>query len=293
MYLEVLPVVLSRIKDIDKELIALGFETEKSTLIVYRVFEGITSLKLKYLDKQYLVLNFEDEKYNVSLRNHRILEELGVKVVKYNCQRNKTIVFDADKYELCDKTMTTNKEKVKLLASWFKDFHSKEITTPIKRQLGNTQDFFTLHNIKKIIKQFNFQNNKSINLILNNYKTIVARLNSLPLVLSLNTISMCNFTCDTKNNEHVLFQCNELSLNYPYHDIKNVLDLLNKPNGKVFMDEYGSIDDDEIIIDDIISPLSDLYYSLNEKYFPIWASEALGMVKSKEYYQKILKLLNS
>lgn len=61
IYLEVLPVVLRRIKDIDKELIALGFETEKSTLIVYRVFEGITSLKLKYLDKQYLVLNFEDE----------------------------------------------------------------------------------------------------------------------------------------------------------------------------------------------------------------------------------------
>ncbi|HHU59994.1 TPA: hypothetical protein GXZ34_03640, partial [bacterium] len=200
------------------------------------------------------------------MRNYRILEELGVKVVKHNCQRNKTIVFDADKYELCDKTMTTNKEKVKLLASWFKDFHSKEITSPIKRQLGNTQDFFTLHNIKKIIKQFNFQNNKSINLILNNYKTIVARLNSLPLVLSLNTISMCNFTCDTKNNEHVLFQCNELSLNYAYHDIKNVLDLLNKPNRKVFMDEYGSIDDDEIIIDDIISPLSDLYYSPNEKY---------------------------
>lgn len=59
MYLEVLPVVLSRIKDIDKKLIALGFETEKSTLIVYRVFEGVTSLKLKYLDKQYLVLNLK------------------------------------------------------------------------------------------------------------------------------------------------------------------------------------------------------------------------------------------
>lgn len=59
MYLEVLPVVLSRIKDIDKKLIALGFETEKSTLIFYRVFEGVTSLKLKYLDKQYLVLNLK------------------------------------------------------------------------------------------------------------------------------------------------------------------------------------------------------------------------------------------
>ena len=58
---------------------------------------------------------------------------------------------------------------------------------------------------------------------------------------------------------------------------------------EIFMEEYGAVTDDEIIIEYVVSTIANLYFATSQEIFPDWAKDSLD----KLYNGELLKYAKS
>ena len=88
-----------------------------------------------------------------------------------------------------------------------------------------------------------------------------------------------------------MFDYNLLGKGFVYTDLRNVTYSLSPEAGEAFLEEYGSFPTEEILLDDVVSPIVALHMAFGRETFPAWGEEALAQVLSPAYCEKIKQLL--
>lgn len=82
-----------------------------------------------------------------------------------------------------------------------------------------------------------------------------------------------------------------LGKGYMYSDIRNVCGHLGNEEARAaFRSAYGSYDEKESAVDDVVNLLNGLHISCGRKHFPDWGQELLGMVKDGRLLSAVEKL---
>ena len=89
-----------------------------------------------------------------------------------------------------------------------------------------------------------------------------------------------------------MFDYNLLGIGFRYSDIRNVCSSLSEEAGRVFIEEYGEINETEKVIDYALSILITLIFAYKKPKFPGWAQESLNAVFRGELEKAFKKILD-
>ena len=72
-----------------------------------------------------------------------------------------------------------------------------------------------------------------------------------------------------------VFDYNLLGKGCTVSDIKNVTYWFSEESKAAFLSEYGEVDKDLMVLDEIAAPIVSLHFAMSRNIFPHWAREAV------------------
>jgi hypothetical protein len=286
------------LKEIYKELDKLGLSHNNIDLQEIQNKDGIYLFRIVYENKNYVLKYFLNDEYTREIKNYSILKELNIPTIKvYACTDRALLLEDlkkSRKYRLGKDSDLMDIEVARALAAWYSDLHSKGAKY-ISQNGGNFYrefDVVTKENIDLIKNKSNTKDNKVWKLIFDNYDLIFSKIGNLEETLTYNDFYWTNLAVSNDKKEAIMFDYNLLGVGFRYNDIRNVCSSLSEEAGRVFIEEYGVINEDEKIIDDGISILVTLIFAYKRPKFPKWAQESLAAIYNGELEKAIERILD-
>lgn len=263
----------------------------KDGIHVYRVTSNNDSYILKY---------FENNNYAREIDNYKILNHVGVKTMDVIAYTDKSMLLEdiatSKVYRLANSDDLKSPDVARNIAKWYKDLHTKGENLTGLSDLYCETDEITKDNIIILKEKSELENNKIWSLILDNIDDIKRLITKCPQTLNYNDFYWTNLIVAKDMTNAFMFDYNLLGRGYRYSDIRNVCYSLSTNARKAFMEEYGSFDEKEKIIDDCVSILFVLISAFRKQKFPSWAKESLELLKNGGLYDRtkdILSLINS
>ena len=276
-------IISSKVK---KELKNNNFGVD-GELSVISVNDGVYTLLLN-ADKEYIVKYYENSKKSC-VGNYKIIDRLKVKSVEYFVKGSRLLVYenlvDAGLCRCVKLKDLKDENDIRALARWCKDLHALDDV--------NCVDFYkdvNASNVLKLMKLFRLNDNKSLVYIYNYFENIY---------LKFSRISKC-LVCGFFNSDSVIFYKDNVVHGFDYDglvrgnrydDIEKIVDSLDEEGKKIFLMEYGEIDEIEVLMSRVLGPIVVLIKAMNEKNFPYWAHKALEIVNKKEFYDEVKSLV--
>jgi len=287
------------IENIYKELFKLGLsETNHIDLQKIRDKDGIYLFRVNYKNKYYIIKYFFKEEYKREIKNYSILKDLNISTIKVFAHTDRSILLEdlerSKNYRLGVRSDLSDIEVAKLLAEWYLDLHNKG-QKYINDKCDNFYreiDIITKENIELIKYRSNTRGYKVWSIILDNYDLIFNKIEDLEKTLTYNDFYWTNLAVSNDRKKAIMFDYNLLGIGYRYSDIRNVCSSLSDEAGKVFIKEYGNINEIEKIMDEGLSILITLIFAYKRSKFPEWAKESLNAVfngKLERAFKKITK----
>ncbi|SHH97870.1 hypothetical protein [Sporanaerobacter acetigenes] len=287
------------IEEVYKELIKLGLlNTNHIDLEEIQNKDGIYLFRIAYENKHFVLKYFLNDEYAREIKNYSILEELNIPTIKVYARTDRALLLEdlkrSKKYRLGKESDLMNTEVAKVLATWYVDLHTKGAKYIYENgsNLYREFDVVTRENIDLIKNKSNTSDNRVWDLILDNYDLIFSKIGDLEETLTYNDFYWTNLAVGNDGKEAMMFDYNLLGVGFRYNDIRNVCSSLSEEAGKVFIEEYGAIDEEEKIIDDGISTLVTLIFAYRRPKFPNWAEESLNTIHSGELEKAIESILD-
>lgn len=287
------------IEEIYKELAKLGLPYN-SHIDLHEIQnkDGIYLYRVIYENKYYILKYFLNDEYTREIKNYSILKELNIPTIKVLAYTDRALLLEdlekSNKYRLGESSDLLDTEVAKVLATWYIDLHNKgtkyisEKDSDFYREI----DVITKENIALIKNRSNTRDNKVWDLILDNFDLIFNKIKNLEETLTYNDFYWTNLTVSNDKKEAIMFDYNLLGIGFRYNDIRNVCSSLSEEAGKVFVEEYGDINENEKIIDEGISIIIDLIFAYKRPQFPHWAQESLDAVHNGELEKAFKKILD-
>ncbi len=287
------------IEEVYKELIKLGLlNANHIDLEEIQNKDGIYLFRIVYENKHYVLKYFLNDEYTREIKNYSILQGLNIPTIKVYAHTDRALLLEdlerSKKYRLGKESDLMDTEVAKVLAAWYVDLHDKGAKYIYENgsNLYREFDIVTRENINLIKDKSNTKDNKVWNLILDNYDLISSKIGNLQETLTYNDFYWTNLAVKKDRKEAIMFDYNLLGVGFKYNDIRNVCLSLSEEAGKVFIEEYGAIDEEEKIIDDGISTLVTLIFAYRRPKFPNWAEESLNTIHSGELEKAIESILD-
>jgi hypothetical protein len=100
--------------------------------------------------------------------------------------------------------------------------------------------------------------------------------------LTYNDFYWTNLAVGRDSSTALMFDYNFLGIGYRYADVRNVCSSLSDRAGRVFLEAYGEINEEEMVVDEFICHIINLVSAYKRPVFPGWAKESLDAVSSGE-----------
>ena len=281
------------------EMIGLS-RTNISNIEEMRNKDGIYLYRVEYDNRFYILKYFQNEEYRREIENYTILIALDVPTIKVIGCTDKSIILEdlkkSKEYRLGKNEDLTDIETAKALAKWYFKLHSegaKYVDSNNVKSFYREIDSITIENVEMVKSKSNTEDNEVWKLIIDNFGLILNKINSAEETLTYNDFYWTNLAVSRDSKEALMFDYNFLGIGFRYNDVRNVCASLSEEAGKVFLEEYGQIDEREKIIDEGISIIINLIAAYERPEFPNWAQESLDDIhngKLKEAFVRILEL---
>lgn len=274
------------INDIKKELQGANFLIDGEFLVV-KTNDKFDLVRYISLNDSYFIKRYKNDNKS---RNYLLLEKYGIKTVDYYVVGD-TIVMHKDINELngyrkIEENDLLNDNVVKSLARWYRNLHNYTDESLV------SFNYFTLHNLKKIIDSFNLGKNKALLYIYDNFDNINLKYSRVRKCLNYGDFSLDNAIICEDTGEVFMMDFDNLNNGSRCNDIDSVLNKLNCEKKEIFIDEYGKISDDEIIINYVVNSVVKLYLATKEKVLPFWVKGVLEDINNDKLYQSAFCLVN-
>ena len=262
-----------------KEIDSYGIS--KDDVHIIRDKDGVIVARVPFEETTAVLKCFENKEFCREIDNYEILQNCNIPTIKVLGKGECSILLeDIDKsniYRLGEESDFENVDVIKALARWYKTLHTNGES--YVSQHGNGMymewDNFTLENIMAIRDKYNLKDFIGIKAILNRFDELKSRLDDAPLTLAYNDFYYTNMVVKRDNTEALMFDYNLLGKGCYVSDIKNVIYWFSEENKNAFLSEYGEVDKELMLIDEIVAPFISLHFAMSRNIFPDWAKEAL------------------
>ena len=288
-------------ENIYNELERLGLlRTNISNIEEMRNKDGIYLYRVEYGSEFCVLKYFLNEEFRREIENYNVLRALNVPTINVIGCTDKSIFLEdlenSEEYRLGVKEDLSDIETVRVLAKWYIKLHdegAKYVACNNGKRFYRETDSITKENIEMVKKKSNTEDNELWDIIIKNFDSVLKKINSAEETLTYNDFYWTNLAVSRDRKEALMFDYNFLGIGFRYNDVRNVCASLSEEAGKVFLEEYGHIDEREKIIDEGISILFNLIAAYERPEFPNWAQESLDDIhngKLKEAFVRILDL---
>ncbi|PHS33901.1 MAG: hypothetical protein COA82_07885 [Alkaliphilus sp.] len=278
------------------ELLLMGFNNKNLMLEKIRNKDGVFVYRV-IIDKQsYVIKYFANIDFTREIKSYEILKSVGVPTINTIAQTKHSILLEdicnSDVYRLGIAEDLKNENSARMIAKWYKILHGNGENVFGLSNLYNETDIIQKDRILKIKEKSNTQNNQVWDLILDNFNLIKNTISQCRQTLTYNDFYWTNLIVSKNITKAMMFDYNLLGRGYRYSDIRNVCSSLSTTAQRVFLDEYGSFDETEKIIDDGISILVTLIFAFQKEKFPEWGKSSLEITKNGELFNRINRIIN-
>jgi len=272
--------------------------TNYESIELIREKDGIYVIRIFINNKHYILKCIEKEEYKREINNYLILKNLGIKTIDLIDYTDSSLLMEditySDKYRLAKKEDLNNEKVITSIAKWYKQFHTLGIDYVNKygANMYMESDCFTLENIDYIMQKTNTNDNITWNVLIIQFNDLKKILDNSVKTFNYNDFYYTNMIVAKDCTEAFMFDYNLLGKGYVSADIRNVTVKLNSTLKDVFLKAYGEFNYQEMLLDEIIGTIVDLYYACQLREFPEWGNEALEKITSGKIQDVLHKLFS-
>ena len=253
----------------------------KDDVQIIRDKEGVIVARVRFGEGSAILKYFEKEEFRREIHNYEILQGCGIPTIRVLGKSGRSLlledIHESPTYRLGEEADFERVDVMGALARWYKKLHGAGAA--YVSQHGNGMymewDSFTLDNIIAIKDRFNLADSAGIKAITANYDALRRRLDQAPLTLCYNDFYYTNLVVKKDQTEALMFDYNLLGKGCAVSDIKNVTYWFSEENKAAFLSEYGEVDRELMVLDEIAAPIVSLHSAMSRNIFPHWAREAV------------------
>lgn len=286
-------------KDIYKELEKLGLlNKDYISLQEIRNKDGVYLYRVKYNDEFYVLKYFTNDEYTREIENYSILKELDIPTIKVLGYTKRSLLLEdlekSETYRLGVEADLSDVEVAKALAKWYIKLHNKgaKYVSKNNNKFYREIDVVTKENIELVKNRSKTDENAVWKLIIDNFDIALEKIRSFEETLNYNDFYWTNLVVSKDKKEAIMFDYNFLGIGFRYNDVRNVCSPLSDEAAKVFVEEYGGINQGEKIVDDCMSILVNLIFAYKRPTFPNWAQESLEAIHNGKLEKSFRKILS-
>lgn len=259
---------------------------DKDGISVWRVISNDGSVVMKCFDKS---------EYRREIANYQLLNSLCIPTLRFIAHTNCSFIMEDveySPYRLATKEDVSDPKIAIEIARWYKTLHKNGREYAKTQSMFDECDAITIENINTIKEKTGTEELPVWKLIEDNFDTIRSSAMNLPRTLNYNDFYYTNLVVARDGSSALVFDYNLLGKGYVYSDIRNVCCSLGNDDARsAFLSEYGSYDQSEKLVDDVVDSLYSLYIACQREKFPNWANALLSMLKDGRMLLVVEKLL--
>jgi hypothetical protein len=259
--------------------------------------DGIAVFQVSSEQHCYVLKVFDEPDNRREIRNHQILQALGVPTISVLASTEYALLFNdltvSATFRLGRETDLADVAVARLIAKWYKALHTKgaDFVPQAEEPLYDETDALTIDNMQTLQTRSHTEDNPFWPLLFARFASFRALLDALPRTLTYNDFYWTNLAVAKDGSEALMFDFNLLGKGYVYGDIRNVTSSLTVEAGKAFLAAYGSLDRSQRAIDEIVSDLFVLHTAYRRKTFPTWANNAVQRLQNGTLLARLTQLL--
>lgn len=266
-------------EQVKEQLKKMNMISDSITEICYK--DGICLYRLRCGKDSYVLKYFESIPDRREINNYKILESLNVSTLKLISHTNCCILMEdiaeSHVYRIGINEDLNDIQVAAEVAKWYKELHQKGkcFVRNYNGTLYDENDFITLENIHFIKTKTATAHNPVWDIMEKNFETMRNCVDRAERTLTYNDFYYTNLIVAKDKSSAYMFDYNLLGKGYVYSDIRNVCSSLGAEAKKVFLSSYGEFNKDEVILDDVSSLLTTLFFACKRDRFPKWAESYL------------------
>lgn len=273
--------VAMMIGKVKRELESIGFVVSGEIRFIKSKENDVYVFIMEDDESSYLIKYYEHGGVRDFISKYSCLVNNGIKVGKI-LGFNDNVVIEIDYqnsglYRKVKEEDLVDENTVKNIAKLCKSFQVKN-----EIELDNYNNFFNIGSIGRIVSKFNLHNNKLLNYIISNFDNINLKLNRLCKGVVFPRVSKDNLIISKDRNEVFLTNLDDVVYGYRYSGVKVFLDMFEDREKEIFINEYGKISEDEIMIDRVVDCIINLYFASNLQKLPLCHKKYLDEICSEE-----------
>ncbi len=278
--------IMSVVNKVKKELDYIGFEYDGDVNAI-EIRDDVSLFKICDEENFYLVRYYEDN--SDVLWKYKLLEKYGIETGRVNVESSKIIALldlqYSEEYRVGNKEELNNEKVVKCLARWYKKLHLVDV------EKRNFRFNFDRNCLIRIMNKLRLQDDETLVYIYNNFDNIKLKYERINKSFVIGKFSLDSLGVLNNCEKIIISDLQGLSVGNRYSDIRLFIDCLNLDMRDVFFSEYGEVNEDEIIIDEVMSVIENLYEACKESSFPVWANQSLVKVHNKDLLKSVKRLV--
>ena len=238
---------------------------------------------------------FDRSDHRREIEHYKTLIAMGIPTLRMIAYTDCSILLEeieSSAYRLGTDEDRNDPNIARLLAAWYKTLHEKGRQYANTHPLHDECDSLTRSNIHKIKEKTGTSDLPIWQIIEKNFDRIQTAAMRLPRTLTYNDFHYTNFAVARDDSSVVVFDYTMMGKGYVYSDIRNVCAHLGNENARTaFLSAYGGFDENEKIIDAVVSPLTALHIACQRENFPRWAIGFLDMAKDGRWLTAVTTFL--
>lgn len=277
------------VRSVREMLKSIGFQYN-GELNLLKMSEDIFFLTLDDGQNRYLIEYSEngllDKKYN----NKCLLENNGINTGLITGSKFIIVYHDylfGDSYRTAEFKDLENKRFIKSVAKWYKKLNEIKGLSAIKYV-----DYFSVENINQTKRDFNLLNNNFIEYVEKHFDNIKLKFDRLNPCFVIPDISIGNIVVSKENPDLIIVDFNELYIGNKTMNIEKIVSYLNGEMKNVFCEEYGFVNEDESIANDVVMNFVKLFLIKDKYNCDKEIKECLKNITSEKMYEKANVLVN-
>lgn len=269
---------------IDEQLLKMNMSYETVSEIQSK--DGVYVYRVRSSNEVYVLKYFEKEDYRREINNYLVLQELDIPTIPLIAYTDKSILMldikENGEYRLGTPKDMNDAEIYTPLAEWYKILHEKgkDYVKSYGNDMYMETDCITDINIAFIKSKTHTEDNQVWTIIEQNLNCLYSLINKVEKTLTYNDFYYTNMVVAKDKSKAFMFDYNLLGKGYAASDIRNVTWGLDDCAKKAFLNAYGKCNEDEILLDNVTSPIISLYFASCRDFFPQWGHKELELVKN-------------
>lgn len=262
--------------------------------------DGIMVYRFINQDQHLVIKFYEKEEYRREIKYYQLLKELEIPTIPVVSMTNVSIILEdmkySNHYRLGVASDLENANLILGLVRWYKALHEKSALylsehPELVQDLFFEYDAITREEIIKLMDLTDSRHYPYWFTLLAHLDQILEKVNQLANTLTYNDFYWTNLIVSLDEKEVIMFDYNLLGRGFKFSDIRNVTSSLKGDARELFFRSYP-YQEEEKMLDDVMSPLYGLMMAYKKDTMPSWGLEELEKVHNGVLEEAVIRLIN-